>query len=113
MTKTDKLLTKPMTWYHYIAAFFAGVFFTNAIPHYVNGLSGNPFPTPFADPPIQGLSSPLINILWALFNLLAGYLFFRVSRVNSNRKLGLFIFFSGITFISILFGILYMGMESK
>ena len=109
MAKTDKQLEEPMKWYHYIAGFFAGMFLTNSIPHYVNGLSGNPFPTPFADPPIQGLSSPLTNILWALFNLLAGYILFRVSRVNSKRKLGLFTFFLGIIFISVLFGILYMG----
>lgn len=108
MSKTDKLSTEPMKWYHYIAVFFAGVFLTNAIPHYVNGLSGNPFPTPFADPPIQGLSSPLTNILWALFNLFIGYILFRVSKVNSQRKLGLFIFFLGIASISIMFDILYI-----
>lgn len=109
MPKTDRWLSEPMKWYHYIAGFLAGVFLTNAIPHYVNGLSGNPFPTPFADPPIQGLSSPLTNILWALFNLFVGYILFRVSKVNSKRKLGLSIFFLSIIFISITFGILYMG----
>ena len=108
MTKTEKLLEKPMKWYHYIAGFFAGAFLTNMVPHFVNGISGNAFPTPFANPPGQGLSSPLTNVLWALFNLLAGYLLFRVSRINSKSKLGLFIFFAGMILISIMCSITFM-----
>ena len=73
MKTTDNLLEEPMKWYHYIAGFFAGAFLTNAVPHFVNGISGNAFPSPFAHPPGQGLSSPLVNVLWALLNLLAGY----------------------------------------
>ena len=108
MTETDKLLEEPMKWYHYIAGFFAGVFLTNVVPHFVNGISGNAFPTPFANPPGQGLSSPMVNVLWALFNLLAGYLLFRVSRINSKSKLGLFIFFIGIVLVSIMSSITFM-----
>lgn len=108
MTKTDKLLEKPMKWYHYIAGFFAGVFLTNVVPHFVNGISGNAFPTPFANPPGQGLSSPLTNVFWALFNLLVGYLLFRVSRINSKSKLGLFIFFVGMILISVMSSITFM-----
>jgi hypothetical protein len=108
MTKTGKLLDEPMKWYHYIAGFFAGVFLTNVIPHFVHGISGDAFPTPFSNPPGQGLSSPLTNVLWALFNLLVGYLLFRVSRINSKSKLGLFIFFVGIILISIMGSITFM-----
>jgi uncharacterized membrane protein YdcZ (DUF606 family) len=109
MSKTEKLLEKPMKWYHYTAGFFAGAFITNAIPHFVNGISGNAFPTPFANPPGQGLSSPLTNVLWALFNLLAGYILFRVSRINSKSKLGLFLFFVGIILIAIMSSIVFAG----
>ncbi len=97
-----------MKWYHYIAAFFAGMFLTNVVPHFVNGISGNSFPTPFANPPGKGLSSPLINVLWALLNLLIGYLLFRVSRMNAKNKLSLLIFFLGILFISIQLSIAFM-----
>ena len=38
-------------WYHYVANFFAGMTLANVVPHYVNGISGNPFPSPFGDPP--------------------------------------------------------------
>src|ERR1035437_9531766 len=108
MSKTEKLLEKPMKWYHYTAGFFAGAFITNAVPHFVNGISGNAFPSPFANPPGQGLSSPLTNVLWALFNLLAGYLLFRVSRINSKSKLGLFLFFVGIILIAIMSSITFV-----
>ena len=63
-----------MRWYHYIAFFFAGAFLTNAIPHFVNGISGSAFQSPFASPPGQGLSSALVNVLWGFFNLVLGYL---------------------------------------
>ena len=108
MAKTEKLTEKPLRWYHYLAGFFAGVFLTNVVPHFVNGISGNAFPTPFANPPGKGLSSPLTNVLWALMNLLVGYLLFKVSRINSKSKLGLFLFFVGMVLISIVCSINFM-----
>ena len=108
MAKTDKTIEKALKWYHYLAGFFAGVFLTNAVPHFVNGISGNAFPTPFANPPGQGLSSPLTNVLWALFNLLVGYILFRVSGINSKRKLGLFLFFIGMVLISIMSSVIFI-----
>ena len=90
-----------MKWYHYVAVFFAGSFLTNVVPHFVNGISGNSFPTPFANPPGKGLSSPLINILWALFNLVIGYLLLRISKMTSKNKLAVIIFFLGIVWIAI------------
>ena len=57
-----------MRWYHYVAYFFGGAFLANAIPHFVNGVSGNPFQSPFASPPGEGLSSSTVNVLWGLLN---------------------------------------------
>ncbi|MGN6647567.1 MAG: hypothetical protein ACTHJT_13685 [Cytophaga sp.] len=90
-----------LKWYHYIAAFFAGLFLANFVPHFVNGISGDPFPSPFSNPPGKGLSSPLINVLWALFNLLVGYLLFRVSKISHRTKLALFVFFIGVALMSV------------
>src|ERR1041385_2060599 len=70
-----------MKWYHYVAYFFAGAFLVNAIPHFTNGVSGRPFPTPFASPPGQGESPAMINVLWGFFNLVIGYLL--VSRIGN------------------------------
>jgi hypothetical protein len=63
-----------MPWYVYVAYFFGGAFFVNAIPHFTNGVSGRRFPSPFASPPGRGESSPMINVLWGTFNLVIGYL---------------------------------------
>lgn len=89
-----------MNWPHYIACFFAGMFLTNVVPHFVQGVSGNRFPTPFAHPPGKGLSSPTVNVLWALLNLLLGYILFRVGKLASGGDLALAIFFAGIAAIS-------------
>jgi hypothetical protein len=74
-----------MKWYHYLACFFAGMFLSNAVPHFVNGISGDAFPSPFANPPGKGLSSPTVNVIWALFNILVGYLLFKAGKTASNR----------------------------
>jgi hypothetical protein len=63
-----------MRWYHYLAYFFGGAFLVNAIPHFVNGVSGHPFQSPFAHPPGEGLSSAVVNVLWGSFNFLIAYL---------------------------------------
>jgi hypothetical protein len=68
-------------WYHYVAYLFGGAFLANAVPHLVQGLSGNAFQSPFASPPGVGLSSSTVNVLWGLFNLAVGYVL--VCRVGS------------------------------
>jgi hypothetical protein len=62
-----------MDWYVYIAYLGAGVFLSNSIPHFVQGVSGNRFQSPFAKPPGVGESSPLVNVLWGFFNFVVGY----------------------------------------
>jgi hypothetical protein len=97
-----------MKWYHYIAAFFAGIFLANVVPHFINGVSGNPFPTPFANPPGKGLSSPTVNVLWGCFNLLAAYILLRVSKTSIANKLSMLVLFLGILAISIQLSIAFM-----
>lgn len=63
-----------MPWYVYLAYFLGGAFLANAIPHLRTGIAGRPFPTPFASPPFKGLSSPAVNIAWAVGNLACAYL---------------------------------------
>ncbi|OOG41576.1 hypothetical protein B0E51_07850 [Rhodanobacter sp. C05] len=62
-----------MGWQHYVAWFFGGVFLTNAVPHFVSGVMGRPFQSPFATPHGVGLSSSTVNVLWGCFNLAVGY----------------------------------------
>ncbi|NWE26801.1 hypothetical protein HX877_14415 [Pseudomonas gingeri] len=56
----------------HIPAFLAGVFLCNALPHLAAGLRCEVFPTPFAKPRGKDHSSPLVNFLWGMFNLLVG-----------------------------------------
>lgn len=72
-------------WYHYLPAFFAGVFLINVLPHFINGISGRSFPTPFANPPGKGLSPPVLNIVWATINLLIGSLLLYSAKVNRSK----------------------------
>lgn len=97
-----------MKWYNYIACFFAGMFLANMVPHFIHGVSGDSFPTPFANPPGKGLSSPTINVLWAIFNLLAGYLLYRGGKLYNFNKLSVFIFFAGITTMSIMLSYVFI-----
>jgi hypothetical protein len=91
-----------MSLYLYLASFFAGTFLANAVPHFVQGVSGNKFPSPFSKPPGKGLSSPTVNVVWALFNALVGYVLLKIGQVNSGNLPSLTVFFTGVVAISIM-----------
>ena len=63
-----------MNWLHLVSYFFGGMFMANAIPHFVSGVMGRPFQSPFAKPPGEGLSSSTVNVLWGFFNAVVSYL---------------------------------------
>jgi hypothetical protein len=63
-----------MHWYNLLCIFLGGAVLANSLPHLLNGVSGRPFQSPFADPPGRGLSSPTVNVLWGTFNLWLAYM---------------------------------------
>jgi len=63
-----------MAWLHLISYFFGGFFLSNAIPHFVSGVMGRPFQSPFAKPPGEGLSTSTVNVVWGFFNFVLAYL---------------------------------------
>ena len=63
-----------MTWHFGVAYFFGGAFLASASPHFIAGVSGRAFHSPFASPPFKGLSSPTVNVAWGLFNFAVAYL---------------------------------------
>lgn len=72
-----------MQWLIYVSYFFGGAFLVNAIPHFVSGLMGRAFQSPFAKPPGKGLSSSTVNVLWGIVNIVIGWLLtFRVGGFN-------------------------------
>jgi hypothetical protein len=62
-----------MLWFHFLAYFFAGAFSANFVPHFVSGVLGRTFPTPFASPPFRGPSSSRVNVLYGVCNLAVAY----------------------------------------
>ncbi len=63
-----------MVWYQGVSFFWGGLFLANSVPHWVSGVMGRPFQSPFARPRGVGLSSSTVNVLWGAFNAAAGYL---------------------------------------
>jgi hypothetical protein len=91
-----------MTWLHLLSYFFGGIFFANAIPHFVSGTLGRPFQTPFAKPPGEGLSSSTVNVCWGTFNALVGYcLVFRVGNFDLRSTPEVSVFGIGALLISL------------
>jgi hypothetical protein len=73
---------------HLLSYFFGGLFFANAVPHFVTGTMGRPFQSPFAKPPGHGLSSSTVNVCWGFFNAIVGYfLVFRVGNFDLKSML--------------------------
>jgi hypothetical protein len=102
-------------WYHYIAYVFGGAFLANAVPHFVNGVSGNAFQSPFASPPGEGLSSSLVNVLWGLFNIIVAYLLiYRVGSFNLRKTAHAITLGTGVLLMSLMlahtFGRLHGGL---
>jgi len=92
-----------MLWFHFPAYFFAGVFFANFVPHFVSGVLGRTFPTPFASPPFRGLSSSRVNVLYGLCNLAFAYtLLLRVGDFEPRSALHAGAFGLGLTVWSLM-----------
>jgi hypothetical protein len=76
-----------------IAWFFGGMFFVNATPHFVSGVCGRPFPSPFAKPPGRGMSSPVVNVIWGTINFVISYLLlYHVFEIHLYQWLDVLIF---------------------
>ena len=92
-----------MLWFHFLAYFFGGAFFANFVPHFVSGVLGRTFPTPFASPPFRGPSSSRVNVLYALFNLAVAYtLLLRVGDFEPRSTLHAVTFGLGLAAMSLL-----------
>ena len=60
-------------WYIFLLQFAAGLFLANGVPHFVQGICGQRFQTPFASPSGVGKSSAIVNVLWGFLNLAVGF----------------------------------------
>ena len=69
----------PIPLWVWPAAAFAIMFGVNALPHTLMGLTVHWFPTPFSGGP-GTLSSPMVNTLWGLSNVIAAWTLCRILR---------------------------------
>ncbi len=98
-----------LKWYHYILLFFGGAFVANFVPHFVQGVTGDMFPTPFADPPGEGLSSSTVNVLWGLGNLVAGYFLLKGSGFSIQNRTTVIVAFIGFAAMAINLSVIFAG----
>jgi len=92
-----------MKWYHYLMCLLGGAFVANFVPHFVSGITGLEFPTPFANPPPpEGVSSAPLNVVWALGNLIAGYLLLRFGKFSLKEWPVVVFVFIGFALMSLM-----------
>lgn len=102
-----------LSWYNYVMCFFIGVFFANFIPHFVHGISGDAFPTPFAKPHGKGLSSPLLNIIWGLLNAVFVLVLIWYSHFSFSDILCTVSAFIGISVMGIRLSLVFAKKDKK
>ena len=102
-----------MKWYHYVACFFAGAFIANMVPHFIHGVSGDVFPSPFSSPPGKGASSPTVNVFWGLFNGVIGYFLARAGKLSTHRVFPRVVFFLGVVAMSWMLSIVFMEKQMQ
>jgi hypothetical protein len=92
-----------MPWQVYLGYFFGGVFLANAVPHFVSGMMGRPFQSPFAKPPGVGLSSSTVNVVWGGFNFAVAYLLVcRVGDFDLRHSVDVLAVGVGIMFMAVI-----------
>ena len=63
-----------MPWYYYALEFVSGLLLTNGVPHFVQGVSGHRFQSPFASPHGVSESSRLTNTHWRFADVALGFI---------------------------------------
>ena len=91
-----------MHGYNYLLCFLGGAFIANSVPHFVRGITGAEFPTPFAKPPGRGMSSASVNVVWALINAVGAYLVLKAGNFSISNEPTLIIAFAGFAVASLL-----------
>ena len=103
-----------MEWYAYLAYFFAGVFLANGVPHFMEGITGRRFQSPFASPPGVGGSPPAVNVIWGMINFAIGYvLIFRVGDFIFGVNRGALMVGLGALFMAIALAVYFGRLRGK
>jgi hypothetical protein len=100
----------------YVAVFFSGAFLCNSLPHLACGLSGAPFPTPFAKPHGVGNSSPVVNFFWGAVNFFVGLYLLTTHPVTVGANAEFLVLLAGVLLLgwrlSVHFGKVRAGAKA-
>lgn len=92
----------------YIAYAFSAFFLVNGIPHFVHGVSGHRFQSPFAHPPGVGESSPLVNVLWGSFNFFVSALLLNYAGLfDIGHNIATYVFFAAALLSAIVLAVVF------
>ncbi len=94
-------------WGRYLACLGSGVLFTNAVPHFVHGVSGETFPAPLGLYLGTGFPEHVSNVLWGFVNIVLGYNLFRIGKVAGQSTLGRIFFFAGVLLMGIFLSFVF------
>ena len=94
----------------FVLAFMIGACIANGIPHYTKGVTGQYHMTVFSK-----LSSPIVNVLWGLFNWLLAFILYLVfnSLIDNFTNLHIIIAIAGGIFISLRLAKLWSDPNAK
>ena len=97
-----------------VLLFLVGIFFANGIPHFVHGVSGKRFPSPFAKPPGRGLSSAWVNALWGLLNFSIALALYKASgEFSVGMNAGFIAFAAGFAGMAVMLAVFFTGSEKE
>ena len=103
-----------MSWYAFLAYFFAGGFIANGVPHFINGISGKKFRTPFSKPMTTGESSPVLNVIWGVVNFLIGFaLVFSIGHFQFGFTLATVMLILGFVIMSVVLALILERMRKN
>ncbi|MCB1124077.1 MAG: hypothetical protein KJT03_21180 [Verrucomicrobiae bacterium] len=83
-------------WSSILTCFFSGVLLTNGLVHFYHGISGEPFPAPFAYALNEGFPQYASNVLWGFLNLVLGYFLLMRGKVIGGPWQKQIMFFAGV-----------------
>ena len=95
-----KLSIENKLWATYLVCFFSGVLFTNALPHFTHGVSGEYFPAPFSFLLGRGFPEHLSNVIWGFINIVLAYNLFIIGKISDNKRRKI-MFFAGVLLMGI------------
>jgi len=95
-------------WQLYVFSFLAGLFGANGVPHFIKGVLGEKFQTPFGKS-----SSASVNVVWGLANFVVAALFLFTGDVHEHllRAFGMVVL--GILLMSLVLANSKMMMANK